>query len=88
VIEWLPPDNAVTVTAAVPACSVPLPIGVVPSRNVTEPVAAAGDTVAVNVTVAPGAAGFWLDVTLTVVAPTATVNASDALLPIELVSPL
>ena len=41
------------VSAATPALNVPVPSEVVPDMNVTVPVAAEGETVAVNVTLAP-----------------------------------
>ena len=50
-----------------PPLKVPLPKVVVPSRNVTVPVDAEGETVAVNVTDCPDTDGFTLDVTLAVV---------------------
>jgi hypothetical protein len=48
-----------TVTLAEPPESVGLPNGVVPSKKLTLPVAALGETVAVKVTDAHGADGFW-----------------------------
>ena len=48
--------------AVPPAESVPVPSVVVPSRNVTEPVAVLGVTVAVNVTLCPKIDGFRDDV--------------------------
>jgi hypothetical protein len=44
---------ALTVNVATPLDSVPVPNVVVPSRNVTVPVAAEGEVVAVNVTLEP-----------------------------------
>ena len=51
----MPTDRADVVNVAIPALSVPVPIGLPPSRNVTVPTGvpapgATGDTVAVNVT--------------------------------------
>ena len=51
----MPTARADVVNVAMPPLSVPVPIGLPPSRNVTVPVAvpapgATGDTVAVNVT--------------------------------------
>ena len=64
---------------AVPAVSVPVPSVVAPSLKVTEPVAVEGDTVAVNVTLAPKAGeAFDVDRPVVVVACcTATETADD-----------
>ena len=56
VTEWLPTARFETASAADPPCSATVPIAVAPSRNCTLPVACAGDTVAVNVTVCPATA--------------------------------
>ena len=53
---------------ATPAERVPEPNVVVPSRNVTVPVAAEGDTVAVKITDCPEMDGFRLDPIAVVVA--------------------
>ena len=54
-IESVPAVLKEVVKLAVPEASVPVPSEVVPLWNVTVPVAAAGETVAVNVTLAPTA---------------------------------
>lgn len=57
----------VVLKVVLPALSVPVPSEVVPSRNVTVPVgvpAAVLLTVAIKVTLAPGAEGFCEDTTL------------------------
>ena len=69
---WLPTPRAVVVNVATPPLSVPEPIGMPPSRNVTGPVGipapgATGDTVAVKVTDWPDPEGFTDDVTDVVV---------------------
>ena len=51
-----------------------MPSTVAPSRNCTDPVAAAGVTLAVNVTVCPGSAGFRLLANVADVEPCATVT--------------
>ena len=53
---------------AFPELSVPVPSEVVPSRNVTEPVAVEGDTVAVSVTLVPAVVDVEEDVSAVVVA--------------------
>ena len=53
VIEWFPVFSADVENVATPFTSAAVPIGVLPSLNCTDPVAAAGVTVAVNVTVWP-----------------------------------
>jgi hypothetical protein len=55
VIESVPAVLKEVVKLAVPEASVPVPSEVVPLWNVTVPVAAAGETVAVNMTLAPTA---------------------------------
>jgi len=55
---WLPTARLAVVVVALPLLSVAVPIGFVPSRKVTVPVALEGVTVAVRVTVCPTAAGF------------------------------
>ena len=49
-------------TVVAPKAKFPLPSGAVPSKNVTVPVAAKGETVAVKVTDRPKADGLILDV--------------------------
>jgi len=53
-------------SVALPELSVPVPIEVVPSKKVTVPVAVEGETVAVNVTLAP-TAGVVVDAASAVV---------------------
>ena len=71
VIEWLPTDSDEVVNVACPfayAYCVPVPIGVVPSKNCTVPVGAPVvelKTVAVKVTDRPKVAGFRDDATVT-----------------------
>jgi hypothetical protein len=57
----------VVVKVATPFCSTALPIAAAPLLKVTVPVAAAGVTVAVNITLCPGVEGFRLDVRVVVV---------------------
>ena len=49
-MEWLPADRVDVDSAAEPALRATVPNDVVPSKNCTVPVAADGDTVAVNTT--------------------------------------
>ncbi|HKF49957.1 MAG TPA: hypothetical protein VKB38_21520 [Terracidiphilus sp.] len=53
VIECVPAVENEVASVAFPELSVPVPSDVVPSRNVTVPVAAEGETVAVSVTLVP-----------------------------------
>ena len=55
---WLPTDSADVERDAVPALTVAVPSELAPSKNSTLPVAAAGATVAVNVTDCPDVDGF------------------------------
>ena len=55
---WLPTESAAVDSDAVPPLTGAVPREVAPSKNCTVPVAAAGDTVAVNVTVCPDVDGF------------------------------
>ena len=85
---WLPPDRleVLKLAVAVPpvVLSVPWPMLVVPSENVTVPVGLAAavlpglltDTVAVNVTTCPDAEGLAEDTraTLVLALPTVSVN--------------
>lgn len=64
VMEWLPTARPEVEKAAVPPLRVPLPRTEVPSKNVTLPVAVAGDTVAVKVTNCPASEGLTLEVTV------------------------
>ena len=68
---------------ATPAVRVPVPKLVVPSKNVTVPVAVEGETVAVKVTVWPRVDGLRLEVSVVVVLvlvvpPAAAVTAFNA----------
>ena len=65
-----------------------MPRGFAPSVNVTLPVAPEGLTVAVIVTVWPGAAGFGEAVKLVVVDVLPTTRVTAPVLPLKLVSPL
>ena len=62
-IECVPAANAEVENVATPPMSIPVPSAAVPSENVTGPVAAAGVTVAVNVTDCPTTDGFTLEET-------------------------
>jgi len=81
-IEWDPTASVEVLYVAVPALSVPVPSVVLPSLNVTVPVAAEGETVAVNVTDEPYADGFTDDVSVIVVFAlfTVWVSVEDVLL--------
>src|SRR5262245_3066066 len=57
-MAWLPTDSAAVESVAVPPLSSAVPRELAPSKNCTLPVAAAGDTVAVNVTGCPDVDGF------------------------------
>jgi hypothetical protein len=67
VIEWDPTARVDVLYVATPPPSVPVPSVVLPSLNVTVPVAAGGVTVAVKVTDAPKPEGFAEDATVVVV---------------------
>jgi len=62
-MEWFPTVSIETDSVAIPAFRVPLPSVALPSKNVTVPVAAAGDTVAVNITDWAKTAGLRFDAT-------------------------
>ena len=66
-IEWVPTARLELENVATPALRVPLPSAVAPSKNVTVPVAADGETVAVKVTICPEVDGLRLDVAVVVV---------------------
>jgi hypothetical protein len=66
-MEWLPAESADVESDAVPPVSVAVPRELAPSKNCTLPVAAAGETVAVNVTDCPDVDGFDDDATDVVV---------------------
>jgi len=67
VIECDPPPSVDVENVAIPPLTVPVPSVVAPSRNVTVPVAAAGETVAVNVTAWPKVDGLRFEPRLVVV---------------------
>jgi hypothetical protein len=67
VIECEPAVNVDVVNVAFPLLSVPVPNVVVPSLKVTVPVAAEGDTVAVNVTDEAYVEGFADEASVVVV---------------------
>jgi hypothetical protein len=58
VIGWLPAASALVPSVATPETTGLVPSDETPSKNSTEPVAAAGVTVAVNVTFWPNVDGF------------------------------
>ena len=58
---WLPTESAAVENNAVPPLTGAVPRELAPSKNCTVPVAAAGDTVAVNVTDCPDVDGFTDD---------------------------
>ena len=74
--------------AACPPLKVPLPIAEPPSKNVTAPVEADGETTVVNVTDCPDVDGLLLEARLVLVGAlfTACETAPEAL-PLSLVSP-
>src|SRR5260370_1296918 len=79
--------SADVVKVAMPLLSVPVPIGLPPSRNVTVPVAvpdpgATGDTVAVNVTDWPKTEGFAEEATAVVESDLTTVTEATEVLPV------
>ena len=63
----MPAVEKLVLRVATPALIVPVPSVVAPSRNVTVPLAAAGDTVALSVVPCPMEAGFTLDASVVVV---------------------
>jgi len=67
VMEWAPTARLESVSEAEPPAMVAVPREVVPSRNCTVPVAADGDTLAVNVTDCPNVDGLALEVSVVVV---------------------
>ena len=91
----MPRASADVVNVATPPLSVPVPIGLPPSRNVTVPVGvpvpgATGDTVAVKVTDWPEAEGFCDEVTVVVefvLLTTCGFPVSDPVLPLKFPSP-
>src|SRR5207302_3461375 len=92
---WLPALSNFVLKLAVPAASVPVPIGADPSKNVTKPVGvplpgAFAETVAVSVTVWPNTEtrGDVLSVVVLPAWTTVCVNALAVLLELKLGSPL
>ena len=91
----MPAPSAEVDTVATPPLSVPVPIGLPPSKNVTVPVGvpapgATGETVAVNVTDWPNTEGFCDEVTAVVVSAlftTCGLPVSDPVLPLKLPLP-
>jgi len=91
----LPAAKAEVVNVAMPPLSVPVPMGLPPSKNVTVPVGvpdpgATGETVAVNVTGCPAVDGFSDEVTVVVVfvlLTTCGLPVSDPVLPLKFPSP-
>ncbi len=91
----MPTASAEVVKLAWPPLSVPAPIELPPSKNVTVPVCvpapgAIAETVAVNVTDWPNTEGFGDDVTAVVVLDLLTtcgLPASDPVLPLKFASP-
>ena len=87
--------RAEVVNVATPPLSVPVPIGLPPSRNVTVPVGvpapgATPETVAVNVTDWPNTDGFADDVTVVAVSAlftTCGLPVSEPVLPLKFASP-
>jgi hypothetical protein len=66
-MEWLPAESVDVESDAVPPLSVIVPREVAPSKNCSVPVAAEGDTVAVNMTLSPTVEGFRDDTSAVVV---------------------
>ena len=89
----MPTARADVVNVATPPLSVPVPMGLPLSRNVTVPVdvpapGATADTVAVNVTICPKEDGLTEDETLVELPSLFTVWASEGLvLPVKFPSP-
>ena len=91
----MPTASAEVVKVAMPPLSVPVPIGLPPSRNVTVPVGvpdpgATAETVAVKVTAWPKTDGFTDEVTVVVVSALLTTcgfPVNDPVLPLKFPSP-
>jgi len=66
-MECGPTDSVEVDSAALPPLRVAVPSEVAPSKNCTVPVAAAGDTFAVSVTLCPNVDGLALEDTVVVV---------------------
>src|ERR1019366_1132665 len=92
---WLPPARTEVVRLATPPLKVPVPIGLPPSRNVTDPVGVpvpggTAVTVAVNVTDWPTTEGFTDDVTAVAVLALLTTcgfPVIEPVLPLKVASP-
>ena len=92
---WLPPARAEVVRLATPPLNVPVPIGLPPSRKVTNPVGVpvpggTAVTVAVNVTGWPTTEGFTDDVTVVAVLALLTTcgfPVIEPVLPLKVASP-
>ena len=88
----MPTTNAEVVNVAMPPLSVPVPMGLPPSRKVTVPVAVpepgtTADTVAVNVTDWPNTEGLTDEVTVSDVSALVTtcgLPVSEPVLPLKL----
>ena len=83
----MPTARAEVVNVATPPLSVPVPIGLPPSRNVTVPegtpaAGATGETVAVKVTDWPKIEALCDEVTTVVVFPLSTVTLAEAVPPV------
>ena len=76
-MEWVPVDRAEVESVALPPLREALPKEVEPSKNVTVPVAAEGETVAVKVTLWPETEGLALEETAVAVAARLTVWDKD-----------
>jgi hypothetical protein len=86
---WVPTDKFGTTKDAFPAAIGKFVInGAFPSRNVTVPVAAAGDIVAVKVTDWPTADGLMLELIVMVAVGLTSCISPKEVLPLSLASPL
>ena len=79
----MPTARVETANTADPLLRVTVPREVAPSRNCTVPVAADGDTAAVNVTDCPAADGFSEEVSVTLEAALLTVCETAADVPVR-----
>lgn len=87
-MEWEPTERADVLYVAVPLLTLPVPSVVLPSLNVTVPVAVVDEIVAVKVTEEPKAEGFADDETVVVVLALFTVCVSvDEVLVLQFESP-
>jgi hypothetical protein len=73
VIEWDATARFETASVAIPPLSIPVPIVVVPSLKVTDPVALDGDTLAVSAIDCPKVDGFVEEVRVVAVGAWLTV---------------